>query len=361
MAQFSTQERAPVDRYFVAPTPPVSGQTSSIVLGAHSYVGSFNLSFGIEAATNILIGRYTSIAGGITIISGLNHIYKNAVTTYPFDAIYNEFLARGKTYLINEMHHNRRLDNRYQVIIGHDVWIGTGSTIIGGVKIGSGAIIGSNSMVTKDVPPYAIAVGNPARVVKYRFDEETIKKFMAVKWWNWDIDKVCANVHKMYDVEKFLAEHYNPALENIPEDILGKEVEKYRAEGRKVYTFIADFRSPSPLWRRVLRGLLMSNLKDSAMIFFLGLGATDKDLNEVRNFPQTMERIVSIPIVKIIPPLNGQIFSLHTLRKSTHFITTRDMITLECLDWLHDTDVKILSAMDDGIFEGEPLVDWSKI
>ena len=334
------------------PLPPVGRPATSIILGAHSYTGGINLSLGEEAATNILIGRYTSIAGNFTVIAGLNHIYKNAVTTYPFEALHNEFVSYGKTYLVNEINHSRRSDNHYQIIIGNDVWIGQGSTVIGGVKIGSGAIIGSNSMVAKDIPPYSIAVGNPARVVKYRFDEETIKKFMAVKWWNWDIDKICANVHKMYDVEKFLAEHYNSTLENIPEDILGKEVEKYRSEGRRVYIFIADFRSPNPLWRRVLRGLLMSNLKDAVLIFFLGQGATDKDLDEVRNFPQTMEKIVSLPIVKIIPTFNGQIFSLHTLRKSTHFITTRDMITLESLDLLYDTDVKIISALDDGIFDG---------
>ena len=105
----------------------------------------------------------------------------------------------------------------------------------------------------------------------------------------------------------------------------------------------------------------MSDSKNTAMIFFLGQGVTDKDLQEVQNFPQTMKKIVSIPIVKIIPPINGQIFSPHVLRKSTHFITTRDMITLECLDWLHDTDVKILSALDDGIFDGEPLVNWNTV
>lgn len=350
--------RVPVDRYFML--PPDSGQrpTEFITFGAHSY-GEINLEIGGEAPVNILVGRFSSIASGLTVKTGLNHLYKNTVTTYPFDAISHEFLAYGKTY--EEIPRSRRLDNQYQVIIGNDVWLGSQVTILGGVNIGSGAIIGANSLVAKDIPPYAIAVGNPARVVKYRFNEEQIKKFMAIKWWNWDIDKVCANVHKMYDVEKFLAEHYKPEIENVHEDDIGKEVEKYRERGHKVYTFIADFRSPYSVWRRVLRGLYSSNVQNAVMLFFMGLGVTDKDVNELKNFPSTIEKITTRPVVKCIAPVNGKIFSEYALKHSDYFITTREMITSECIDLLYNTDVKILSPLNDGIFEGEPLVDWSKV
>ncbi|MBR0288774.1 MAG: hypothetical protein IJQ82_07325, partial [Selenomonadaceae bacterium] len=76
----------------------------------------------------------------------------------------------------------------------------------------------ANSVVAKDIPPYAIAVGNPARIVKYRFDEATIKKLLAVKWWNWDLQKIADNLPLIQDVEKFLETHYSPELENFPED-----------------------------------------------------------------------------------------------------------------------------------------------
>ena len=365
--KFSSSGRAPIDRFF---SSSQEGRPAhSVTMGAYSYMLLGDVELGAQTSpSNMLIGRYSSLAGYLKFVTGMNHIYKNSVTHYPFDAdeVLKDFTSYGKPYLLDAIPRSRSSDNHYQIIIGNEVWIGEGATIVGGAKIGSGAIIGSNSVVTGYIPPYAVAVGNPARVVKYRFDEETIKKLLAIKWWNWDVDKVCANVHKMYDVEKFLAEHYQPELSIIPEDSLGKEVEQFRADGFKVYAFIADFHVEYPLWRRVVSGFLKSNLTNAVLLFFLGEGVTNKDLDdmkieEMKNFPSTIEKINNMPIILRVSSIDGKIFSPHALRKSTHFITNRELITLECLEYLHDTDVKIISAMDDGIFDGEPLVDWNKV
>lgn len=352
---FNPAGRAPNDRYFSDTSENEKFPSYFVSLGAHSYVVSSDIET-YHSPVHIAIGKFSSLAEKITFVCGLNHNYKNVVTTYPFDDIFKEFEEYGKTYH-RELIPSRRLDNKYQIIIGNDVWIGRKATVLSGVKIGSGAIIGSEAVVGSDIPPYAIAVGNPARVVKYRFDEETIKKLMAVKWWNWDLDKICANVHTMYDVKNFLKEHYSPALETFAENSLVKEVDGYRAEGRDVYTFIGDFRSPYPLWRRVLKGMLSSKNKGAVMIFWLGAGVTDKDTKEIKKL---VKKSVE-PIIKFIPPIDGQIFSPQILKKSTHFITSREMITVDCLDWLYDTDIKVLSALDENIFDGEPLVDWKKI
>lgn len=112
------------------------------------------------------IGHYVSIANGVQFLLGGNHFYKR-FTTYPFIAKFVDFefvetWTKGK------------------IIVGDDVWIGTEAFILSGVKIGQGAIIAAKSVVTKDVPPYAIVSGNPAAVVKYRFDDEVIKKLLEI-------------------------------------------------------------------------------------------------------------------------------------------------------------------------------------
>lgn len=232
---------------------------------------------------------------------------------------------------------------------------------MGGVKIGSGAIIGTNATVAKNIPPYTIAVGNPARVVKYRFDEETIKKFMAIKWWNWSVEKVLENLPLMNDAKKFLAKHYSPALDKVPDQNGGGYgLEKYRKGGMKVYVFISDIGAPFSLLQRILLGFCRSDFSKSILVFGTSKKTSAKEFEAIDKIVEIFNNGVGEHIIKVSFG-DGENFSPYLLRQATHFITTRKMVTLECLDWLYDTDVKIISALDDGIFEGEPDFDWNLI
>lgn len=87
-----------------------------------------------------------------------------------------------------------KLPYKGDTVIEDDVWIGYEATVMPGVKIGSGAIIASKSVVTKDVPPYAVVGGNPAQVIRMRFDEETIRELLDIAWWDWSAEKITANL-----------------------------------------------------------------------------------------------------------------------------------------------------------------------
>ena len=207
---FSNSDFLPLDRKYQFNN---NGKNLNVItLGACSYVGIFVIDCCDynRYIPNVLIGRFCSLGGNIKFFMGYNHEYKKNVTAFPFDvsSVVKKIQVAANVDKLNYTPQQKRYDNHFQNIIGNDVWIGNGVTIIGGVKIGTGAIIGTNSVIAKDIPPYAIAVGNPARVTKYRFDEETIKKFMAIKWWNWDIKKILENVPLMKDAEKFLSVHY---------------------------------------------------------------------------------------------------------------------------------------------------------
>jgi acetyltransferase-like isoleucine patch superfamily enzyme len=95
--------------------------------------------------------------------------------------------------------------------VGNDVWIGAKSTIMSGIKISDGAIVGAGSTVTKDVPPYAIVAGNPAKVVKYRFTEEQIEKLLKIKWWEWNEDKIREIAMELWstDIDNFIKKYSN--------------------------------------------------------------------------------------------------------------------------------------------------------
>ena len=208
-------DQTPLDRPYFC-TLADSRQEIFLTLGACSYIGELDCNFitDDDKSHHVFIGRFSSLADKITFMIGLNHPYKT-VSSYPFDV---DFVCKKIFGNANQKPLSLTRPNHFQIIVGHDVWIGRGATIMSGVKIGNGAIIGTSAVVAKDIPPYAIAVGNPARVVKYRFDDETIKKLLAVKWWNWNLEKIADNLPLMNDVEKFLDKNYSPDLDEYPDD-----------------------------------------------------------------------------------------------------------------------------------------------
>jgi acetyltransferase-like isoleucine patch superfamily enzyme len=95
------------------------------------------------------------------------------------------------------------------IVVENDVWIGAKSTIMSGVKIHNGSVVGANSVVTKDIPPYAIAVGNPAKIVKYRFEERQIDALLKIKWWDWTEDRIKTEAMLMWSdkIDEFIDKH----------------------------------------------------------------------------------------------------------------------------------------------------------
>ncbi len=137
----------------------------------------------------LIIGKFVSIAKGIKfIMNGANH-RMNGITTYPFN-----ILGSGWEKVTPKL---EDLPLKGDTVIGNDVWIGENVTILPGVHIGDGSIIGANSVVGKNIEPYSICVGNPVRVIKKRFDEETINKLLSLQWWNWDEDRIFNNLEAL--------------------------------------------------------------------------------------------------------------------------------------------------------------------
>lgn len=131
----------------------------------------------------LIIGKFCQIASGVTfIMNGANH-QMNAVSTYPF------YIFEGWEQDVPPL---TEMPTKGDTIVGNDVWIGQNATILLGVHIGDGAIIGTNSVVGSDIPPYTIAVGNPAKVIRKRFDDTLIDLMEKFQWWNRSIEEINA-------------------------------------------------------------------------------------------------------------------------------------------------------------------------
>ena len=169
----------------------------NIIVGDYTYYDDFETVDNFEknvkylfdfTGDKLIIGKFCMIASDVTfIMNGANHL-SEAISTFPF-AIFGEAWSnamQGKEY-----------PTKGDTTIGNDVWIGYGSTIMPGVSIGDGAIIATKSVVTKDVEPYAIVGGNPAKVIRKRFPEKEIEALLEIKWWDWSIEKITENVQHL--------------------------------------------------------------------------------------------------------------------------------------------------------------------
>lgn len=136
------------------------------------------------------IGKFCSIACGTKFLfNSANHAL-DSLSTYPFPLFFEEWnLEREKV--------TDAWDNRGDIVIGNDVWIGYEAVILSGVTIGDGAIIGTRAVVTKDVPPYTIVGGVPAKPIRKRFDEKVIKELLKIKWWDWTEEKIARNIENI--------------------------------------------------------------------------------------------------------------------------------------------------------------------
>lgn len=135
----------------------------------------------------LIIGKFCSIACGVKFLFNCaNHTLKS-LSTYTFPLFYEDWELEKSNVA-------SAWDNKGDIVIGNDVWIGFEAVILAGVKIGDGAIIGTRAVVTKDVPPYSIVCGIPAKVIRKRYSPDIIEQLLSLRWWDWTKDRIKRNL-----------------------------------------------------------------------------------------------------------------------------------------------------------------------
>ena len=162
--------------------PLLKSKSPNITVGRYTYGGPRLITH--ADSDRISIGSFCSIAENVAIFGGGEH-RTDWITTYPLR------IAFDLPGAWKDGHPATKGETR----IGNDVWIGYGALILSGIAIGDGAVIAAGSVVTKDVPPYGIVGGNPAKLIKHRFESGKVEELLRIKWWDWPLEKIIANVH----------------------------------------------------------------------------------------------------------------------------------------------------------------------
>lgn len=163
------------------------------------YIGDYTYIAGNSIICLTTVGKFCSI--GPNFFCGFGVHPTNGLSTSP--AFYSTHGQCGISFS-----KENKIRENLPIKIGNDVFIGMNVTVLDGVTIGDGAIIGAGAVVSKDIPPYAIAVGSPIKIIKYRFDEPTIAKLLSIKWWDFSLDKLQDVEKDFFDIEAFLVKYH---------------------------------------------------------------------------------------------------------------------------------------------------------
>ena len=309
----------------------------AVTMGARSYMVGAELK--MEPPCAMLIGSYCSIADDVLFMANNDHDYA-AVTTYPLYLVDESMPCK---YREGESKHK----GKRQIIIGNDVWIGTRAIICAGVRIGNGAIVAAGAVVTKDVPPYAIVGGNPAKIIKYRFDEETIAFLQERKWWYWPERDILQ--HKDFMLNPSLHAEGLPS----PQVQVNEEVRKTIASLRKggaLFGVLADtepfVHSGEPLYRHVLEEYLRVRNADDMLLILV-----PKDLKSEGEIAQQLlkERGADDSCTVVFLP---KLFNYTLLCEMDYFLAGRQDADSVYVDFAEKAGTQVLMGAEAEPFAG---------
>lgn len=320
-----------------------ANQENIVTLGAGSYLADASFEAAGNTNCHVLVGRYCSIAHNVKFLIGMNHDYCN-VGTYPFDEVLRNYTDGLATHAKS---------NKHQIVIGNDVWIGCDVIILGGVRIGNGAVIGAGAVVAKDVPPFAVVAGNPAKIIRYRFDEYTCKQLQKIKYWNWDRDKLQENLELLDEVEKFISKYKvmpNQIADESPEFI--KHLTQLRERGMKIYCLPVDFDVPNPVWKKVLDEYFWRATKRDKVALVLVVTSKDKSAEDKKILDYylrfKMSAYHSVTIFENDAPISEWSPTLINLMDA--LITTREDVSSQYVDYFSDYGAEIIFGLNKNVF-----------
>ncbi len=308
-----------------------SGKQGFVIgaFGRRSYINQmlFTMNDGNEVV-NIQIGDYSSLGRHISAFFNRNHDHQ-AISTSALLPIRKDFRRKG------------------EIVIGNDVWIGDFTMLHSSIRIGDGAVVAAGTIVTKDVPPYAIVGGNPMRIIKYRYNEEQIKQLRQVKWWQLDNDIIDANKELFtLDLEEFVKE-FEQYKNNGDKDSNNSQALNIKTNSQSIL-LIPDYNDPYPVYVKAIKEYLETYTKDDDISLIIYIEPDTRINKRIEELEQIIKITDDMPDIVVA---NEQITDESCLFKSSdYFITTRSRQTMRRLDLCDEYEVAGLSGVDQPVF-----------
>lgn len=313
-----------------------------LTIGKDSYIVKAVVETGLNMDTkinqnagvyNLQVGKYSSLAEDVLFMIDINHDYLS--------------VAQGCVSELKDATTEVKIKRKGQILIENDVWIGHGVTIMNGVTVHNGAVVAANSTVTKDVPPYAIVAGNPAKIVKYRFAEEIITKLLKISWWNWDSEMISARSEDFKGtISDFVEKYYKEADEKHNERLLLENPVSSMGSGDK-YLLVPDFTDNYLLYLKIMREFCkhFDNAETQLVIYLeqnvveVGFKIISRILEELEEYTVYVQIIdgTTCSIEQVIPNVDK-------------YITDRGINTMYRVELAEKYNVEIISGVDIPIF-----------
>lgn len=313
-----------------------NGMFPIVTIGKGSYITQATIESSVDMAHydgvhNFQIGKYTSIGENCTFIIDFNHDYKS---------VFQGWITAFNGGIPKEQSKLRR---KGQILIGHDCWLGNNVTVLSGVTIHNGAVVSTGAVVTRDVPPYAIVAGVPAKVIGYRFGEDTIHKLMHIKWWNWSDEELLKNEASLRGgVEEFASAFYREV--DITTPIFD------RMTPGKCFLYYLDMNETYSNFERVIRQFAERyNGTDAELVLYFN--------PDEENFEENSERLMGLfdslgQYDCYVNVCSKSVEKLDDLLSGVDcFITNRLRNTLDLVEEAYNRGIVCVSGVDGKIFE----------
>ena len=282
---------------------------------------------------NLQVGKYCALSDSLLFMIDPNHDYLS---------VYQGCVSEFKDYTPNV-----RIKRKGQIIIENDVWVGRGATIMAGVTIHSGAVVAANSVVTKDVPPYAIVGGNPAKIIRYRFPDDVIQKLLAISWWNWSSETLKARYNDMQsDINSFVNKYYPEANKDIQDLLLLENPISDMCPGNK-YLLIPDFTDDYPLYPKIIKSFCERFDKQDAQLSIYLTDLDETNYNQIMSLLNELDDYMVY--IQIIAPSDGPLAA--AIAHSDYYIVDRSPNAVAYIELAEKYNTKLISGVDIPVFD----------